>query len=67
LAEVRKCYPIQAIDYRDYISQHPSFCLVSTGVEFDWWTRRLVEDGRRLLLLSAVDGVLLFRVTAIAQ
>ena len=67
LAAVRKYYPIQAIDYRDYIAEHPSFLLVSTGGEFDWWTRRLVEDGRRLLLLTAVDGVLLFRVTALGE
>jgi hypothetical protein len=54
LGTLRCCRPFQIYEFNDFAPRHPSFLLYSNGSEFDWWPKRLLDDGDSLQLL-AVD------------
>lgn len=54
LGTLRCCRPFQIYEFKDFAPRHPSFLLYSSGGEFDWWPKRLLNDEDSLQLL-AVD------------
>jgi hypothetical protein len=55
--------PIRVTSYDEFRGAHQNFCLLSTGIRYDWWTKRFLEEGARLRLLGIYSGNLLFDVS----
>jgi hypothetical protein len=61
---LRKFFPLQVADYRDFASEHREFLLISEDQrDFNWWPSRLLADGEDLRLVARVGGTSLYKVT----
>lgn len=49
-------YHVQAYEFRDFVACYPEFLLYSDGGYYDWWPRRLRDDGYTLQLVAAEGG-----------
>jgi hypothetical protein len=63
LMALAQLVPIRVTSYDEFRGAHQNFCLLSTGIRYDWWTRRFLEEGARLRLLGIYSGNLLFDVS----
>lgn len=62
LLALKRYFPLQVQDYRQFALQHHEFFLVSAGM-FDWWPSRLAHDGNLLRLLSNDGDTRIYKVT----
>jgi Dolichyl-phosphate-mannose-protein mannosyltransferase len=68
LLALRQYFPIQVEDYRTFASTNREFLLVSLhAARADWWPLRLSHDGDNLTLVSANEGMQVYKVTLISQ
>jgi 4-amino-4-deoxy-L-arabinose transferase-like glycosyltransferase len=57
-------YPaFQVYQFRDFATEHPSFLLYSNGSHYDWWPRRLRDDGYTLQVVAAEGGGKIYLVS----
>lgn len=52
---MRHYAPLQIYDFGPFAADHPVFLLYSAGTIWDWWPRRLAEDGYTLRVLAVKD------------
>ena len=64
LLALTACYPLQVYEFQAFVSDHPTFLLYSSGdTLWDWWPRRLTNDGYSLEVVAAQQGLKLYLVT----
>jgi len=57
-------YPLRVYEFQAFVSDHPSFLLYSSGdTKWDWWPRRLRDDGYSLEVVAAEEGRKIYLVT----
>lgn len=66
---LQRYFPLQIEPYDRFASEHREFMLISTGAgkSFDWWPRRLSQDGDRLTVVSTDGDLTIYRVTLAPQ
>jgi hypothetical protein len=52
---MRRYAPLQIYDFGAFAADHPVFLLYSAGTIWDWWPRRLSQDGYTLRVLAVKD------------
>jgi hypothetical protein len=52
VAQGRRWWPIPAIDYGEFVSQHNEFLLARVAVYVDWIAQKLIADGADLRLIG---------------
>jgi hypothetical protein len=62
---LQRYFPLQIEPYDRFASDHREFMLISTGAgkSFDWWPRRLSQDGDRLTVVSTNGDLTIYKVT----
>jgi hypothetical protein len=73
LLALRRYFPLQVENYKDFVSSHREFLLIvgpgdsglGGGAGFDWLPARLLEDGDTLRLVSPPGATTVYKVTVI--